>query len=188
MKNYKWPLMSNNILQNDKKVLVNFINRSNKFTNGPKVKEFEEKWSKWLGVKYSTFVNSGASANLISINILKELNHKKKEIILPAFTWSSDVVAVINAGFKPIFVDINIENLALNENLVKKKINKNTLAIFLTHAMGFTALSNKFLKLIKNKNIYLIEDVCESHGAKLGKKKLEHLVKFQIFHFIMGII
>ena len=69
MKNYKWPLMSNNILPNDKKVLVNFIYRSNKFTNGPKVKEFEKKWSKWLGVKYSTFVNSGASANLISTHI-----------------------------------------------------------------------------------------------------------------------
>ena len=186
MKNYKWPLMSNNILQNDKKVLVNFINRSNKFTNGPKVKEFEEKWSKWLGVKYSTFVNSGASANLISINILKELNYKKKEIILPAFTWSSDVVAVINAGFKPIFIDINFENLALNENLVKKKINKNTLAIFLTHAMGFTALSNKFLKLIKNKNIYLIEDVCESHGAKLGKKKAGTFGKISNFSFYYG--
>ena len=44
MKNYKWPLMSNNILQNDKKALVNFVNRSNKFTNGTKVKEFEKKW------------------------------------------------------------------------------------------------------------------------------------------------
>ena len=151
MKNYKWPLMSNNILQNDKKALVNFVNRSNKFTNGTKVKEFEKKWSKWLGVKYSTFVNSGASANLISINILKELNTKKKEIILPAFTWNSDVVSVINAGFKPIFVDINFENLALNENLVKKKINKNTLAIFITHAMGFNGLTDKFIKFIKKK-------------------------------------
>ena len=111
MKIYKWPLMSNNILANDKKALINFINRSNKFTNGPKVKEFEKKWSKWLGVKYSTFVNSGASANLISTHILKELNKSKKEIILPAFTWSSDVVSVINAGFKPVFVDINYENL-----------------------------------------------------------------------------
>ena len=171
MKNYKWPLMSNNILPKDKKVLVNFINRSNKFTNGPKVKEFEKKWSKWLGIKYSTFVNSGSSANLISTHILKELNNGKKEIILPAFTWSSDVVSVINAGFKPVFVDINFENLSLNENIIKKKINKNTLAIFLTHAMGYMGLSKKLLNLIKKKKIYLIEDVCESHGARLGAKK-----------------
>ena len=186
MKIYKWPLMSNNILPNDKKVLINFINRSNKFTNGPKVKEFEKKWSKWLGVKYSTFVNSGASANLISTHILKELNNGKKEIILPAFTWSSDVVSVINAGFKPVFVDINYENLALNEEIIKKKINKNTLAIFVTHAMGYIGLSRKLLNLIKNKKIYLLEDVCESHGAKLGTKKAGTFGLMSNFSFYYG--
>ena len=186
MKNYKWQLMSNNILLKDKNNLIQFIKKTNKFTNGPKVIEFEKKWSKWLGVKYSTFVNSGASANLISINILKELNNNKKEIILPAFTWSSDVVAVINAGFKPIFVDINFENLALNENLVRKKINKNTLAIFITHAMGFNGLTKKFVEFIKKKKIYLIEDVCESHGAKLGKKKAGTLGEISNFSFYYG--
>ena len=186
MKNYNCPLMSNSILPRDKKVLISFIKKSNKFTNGAKVIEFERKWSKWLGIKYSTFVNSGASANLISINILKELNKKKKEIILPAFTWSSDVVSVINAGFKPIFVDIKFENLALNEDLVKKKINKNTLAIFITHAMGFCGLSKKFIKLIRDKNIYLIEDACESHGAKLGKKKVGTFGEISNFSFYYG--
>jgi len=186
MKNYKWQLMSNNILLKDKNNLIQFIKKTSKFTNGPKVIEFEKKWSKWLGVKYSTFVNSGASANLISINILKELNNNKKEIILPAFTWSSDVVAVINAGFKPIFVDINFENLALNENLVRKKINKNTLAIFITHAMGFNGLTKKFVEFVKKKKIYLIEDVCESHGAKLGKKKAGTFGEISNFSFYYG--
>ena len=186
MKNYKWQLMSNNILLKDKNNLIQFIKKTNKFTNGPKVIEFEKKWSKWLGVKYSTFVNSGASANLISINILKELNNNKKEIILPAFTWSSDVVSVINAGFKPIFVDINFENLALNENLVRKKINKNTLAIFITHAMGFNGLTKKFVEFVKKKRIYLIEDVCESHGAKLGKKKAGTFGEISNFSFYYG--
>jgi len=186
MKNYKWQLMSNNILPKDKNNLIQFIKKTNKFTNGPKVIEFEKKWSKWLGVKYSTFVNSGASANLISINILKELNTKKNEVILPAFTWSSDVVSVINSGFKPIFVDINFENLALNENLVRKKINKKTLAIFITHAMGFNGLTQKFIKFIKKKKIYLIEDVCESHGAKLGKKKVGTFGEMSNFSFYYG--
>ena len=186
MKNYKWPLMSNSILPRDKKALISFIKKSNKFTNGAKVIEFERKWSKWLGIKYSTFVNSGASANLISINILKELNKKKKEIILPAFTWSSDVVSVINAGFKPVFVDINFENLALNEELVKKKINKNTLAIFLTHTMGFCGFSKVFVKLIRDKKIYLIEDACESHGAKLGKNKVGTFGEISNFSFYYG--
>ena len=154
MKKFNWPLMSNNITQNDKEILIKFIKSSDKFTNGEKVKQFEKKWSQWLGVKYSTFVNSGASANLVSLKILSELEKNKSEVIVPAFTWSSDVVSIINSGFKPIFVDINLKNLALDEESVKKKINKKTAAIFLTHAMGFVGLSKNFLNYInKKKNI-----------------------------------
>ena len=122
------------------------------------------------------------------MNLIEDINLDpiKKEIILPAFTWSSDVVSVINAGFKPVFVDINFENLALNENLVRKKINKNTLAIFITHAMGFIGLTKKFIKFIKKKKIYLIEDVSESHGARLGKKKAGTFGEISNFSFYYG--
>ena len=183
MKKFHWQLMSNNILQEDKKALINFIKSTSKFTNGIKVKEFEKKWSKWLGVKYSTFVNSGSSANLISIHVLKELKKNKTEVILPAFTWNSDIVSVINAGFKPVFVDIKLKNLALDEEQVKKKINKKTAAIFLTHAMGFPGLTSNFLKFIKKRKIFLIEDVCESHGAMLNNKKLGSLGNISNFSF-----
>ena len=175
--------MSNNILQEDKKALINFIKSTSKFTNGIKVREFEKKWSKWLGVKYSTFVNSGSSANLISIHVLKELKKNKTEVILPAFTWNSDVISVLNAGFKPVFVDIKLKNLALDEEQVKKKINKKTAAIFLTHAMGFPGISSNFLKFIKKRKIFLIEDVCESHGAMLNNKKLGSLGNISNFSF-----
>ena len=183
MKKFHWQLMSNNILQEDKKALINFIKSTSKFTNGIKVKEFEKKWSKWLGVKYSTFVNSGSSANLISIHVLKELKKNKTEVILPAFTWNSDVISVLNAGFKPVFVDIKLKNLALDEEQVKKKINKKTAAIFLTHAMGFPGISSNFLKFIKKRKIFLIEDVCESHGAMLNNKKLGSLGNISNFSF-----
>ena len=185
MKKFNWQLMTNNILAQDKKALISFIKSSNKFTNGPKVKEFEKKWSKWLGVKYCTFVNSGASANLLSLNIFKEINKNKNknEIIVPAFTWNSDIISVINAGFKPVFVDINLKNLALDEHLIEKKINKKTAAIFLTHAMGFVGLSNNLLKLINKKKIFLIEDVCESHGATFNGKKLGTFGNISNFSF-----
>ena len=78
----------------------------------------------------------------------------KKRDNITSFTWNSDVVSVINAGFKPVFVDINLENLALNEKIVSKKINKNTAAIFLTHAMGFIGLTKNFLNLVKKRKIF----------------------------------
>lgn len=185
MKKLNWPLMSNNINHLDKKRLINFIKNTNNFTNGDKVREFESKWSKWLGVKYSTFVNSGASANFLSLNILKELyEHKNRnEIILPSFTWNSDVVSVIASGLKPIFIDIKLDNLALDEEIIKKKINKKTLAVFVTHAMGFFGLSKNLINHLKKKNILIIEDVCESHGAKLEQKKAGSLGILSNFSF-----
>ena len=73
-------------------------------------------------------------------------------------------------NFKPVFVDINLNNLSMNLKQVKNKINKKTLAIFITHAQGFNGLDEELLKIIKKRKIHLIEDVCESHGAKFRKK------------------
>ena len=74
-------------------------------------------------------------------------------------------------GFKPVFVDIDLDTLSMSTDQVIKKINKKTLAVFITHAQGFNGLSNKLLTVLKKK-ITLIEDVCESHGAKHNNKKL----------------
>ena len=81
MKKINHKLMSSNFTRDDFKTLENFFKKANEntiLTQGPKVLEFEKKWSKWLGVKYSTFLNSGSSANLISLKILKIISKKKK--------------------------------------------------------------------------------------------------------------
>lgn len=163
--------MHNNITDSDLQEVISFLKKKPILTQNIKVQEFEKKWSKWLGVKYSIFVNSGASANFLTIASLKNLT-KKKEIIVPTLTWISDIVSVIQNGFKPIFVDINLKNLSMREDEIYKKINKNTAAVFITHAQGFNGLSAKLLKILKKKKIILIEDVCESHGAEFNKKKL----------------
>ena len=171
----KHSLMHNNFSKSDFSEVKKLFNKKNPIlTQSKKVSEFEKKWSKWLGVKYSTFVNSGSSANYISISLLKTINKNtnKNEIIVPSLTWISDISSVILNGFKPVFVDINLNNLSMNIDEVIKKVNKKTLAIFITHAQGFNGLNTKLLKFVKKKNIHLIEDVCESHGAKFKNKKL----------------
>jgi CDP-6-deoxy-D-xylo-4-hexulose-3-dehydrase len=173
MKNFKHSLMENNFSAEDIKKVIKHLKIKNVIlTQNKNVKLFEESWSKWLGVKYSVFVNSGSSANLLSITILKMLNKKKKDVILPALTWSSDVYSVIQNNLKPVFVDINLNNLSMNLDEAKKKINKKTLAVFITHAQGFNGLTKSFIKHLEKKKIPLIEDVCESHGATLNGKKL----------------
>ena len=169
----KYPLMKNNILRSDLDHLIKFLKKKDPIlTQSKNVKLFEKRWSSWLGVKYSVFVNSGSSANLLSIGILKTEFPKGGEIIVPTFTWVSDIVSLIHYGFTPVFVDIDLKNLSMNEENIFKKINKKTRAVFLTHAQGFNGLSNKILKILKQKKIYLIEDVCESHGASFKNKKL----------------
>ena len=168
-------LMENNFIKEDFDNTIRLLKKKNPIlTQSKYVELFEKKWSKWLGVKYSTFVNSGSSANFITISILKYLNKntKKNEIIVPTLTWVSDINSVMLNNFKPIFVDINLSNLSMNEEQVLKKINKKTLAIFITHAQGFNGLSENLINVLKRKKIHLIEDVCESHGATFKKKKL----------------
>ena len=183
----KHALMENNITNEDNRSVIKFLKKNPILTNNKKVLEFEKNWSRWLGIKYSIFVNSGSSANLLSISYLKTI-FKKGEIIVPSLTWVSDVTSILYNGFTPVFVDINLNNLGANFESIKKNINKKTIGIFLTHALGFNALSEDLLKLLKKKKIFLIEDVCESHGAKFKKKNLALLEKFQIFHSIMPII
>lgn len=163
--------MHDNITLQDRKVAANFLLKNNIFTQSKKVKEFETSWSKWLGVKYSVFVNSGSSANFLTMLAIKYLYGTGK-VIVPPLTWNSDIVSVIKNDFKPVFVDINLDNLAMNNDEVIKKLDKNTKAVFLTHAQGFNGLTDKLINELRKRKIILIEDVCESHGARHKNKKL----------------
>ena len=174
--------MYDNISIEDRKIAANYLRKSNIFTQSKKVKEFEQKWSKWLGVKYSVFVNSGSSANYLTFLAIKII-YGTGEVIVPPLTWNSDINAVIQNNFKPKFVDINLNTLSMDPNKVIKNLNKNTKAVFLTHAQGFNGLTDELLKSLNKKKILLIEDVCESHGATFKNKKLGSFGKISNFSF-----
>ena len=161
----KWPLMNNNLLRVDLDSVIELLKQDDpKLTNGPKIREFEEIWSKWLGVEYSVMLNSGASANDLTMLALRE-TLGSCEVIVPALTWVSDIASVLNYGHTPIFVDINPNTLGMATDLILKSITPKTKAVFLTHILGFNALTDELLNELKTRDILLIEDVCESHGA-----------------------
>lgn len=162
----RYPLMRNNILREDLDAVIEHLQQDDPIlTNGPKVREFEAAWSKWLGVKYSVFVNSGASANLLSMAIIKMRHPEGGEVIVPTLTWISDIASVIQNGFTPVFVDTDPRSLAMDTEGVIAKLTDKTRAVFLTHAQGFDGITDELLDALKKRNIPLIEDVCESHGA-----------------------
>lgn len=185
MKQYRWPLIQSNMNQSDKNQLIRFIQKSDRFTQGPQVRKFEEQWSQWLGVRHSLFVSSGSAANFLTLSGLRDL-YGVGEVIVPPLTWVSDIVSVIENGFTPVFVDINPQTLALDFEQLKKKLNKKTKAVFLTHILGLNGVNSKLLQLLKEKNIPLIEDACESHGAHFGKKKIGSLGYASNFSFYYG--
>ena len=132
---------------------------------------FEAEWSAWLGAKYSVFVNSGASANVITMAALKHFRGQG-EVIVPPLTWVSDIASVLHAGLEPVFVDIDPRTLALDTNQVLDRLTPRTRAVFLTHILGYNGLNQRLLDELKARNIHLIEDVCESHGATFQGRKL----------------
>jgi CDP-6-deoxy-D-xylo-4-hexulose-3-dehydrase len=165
--------MRNNILREDLDEVIAYLKQDDPvLTHGSNVRAFEKEWSQWLGVKYSVMVNSGASANLLTMTILKIRYPQGGEVIVPPLTWISDIASVIQNGFTPVFVDIDPHSLAMDTNQVLSKLSGKTRAVFLTHVQGFDGLTDELVNELRVREIPLVEDVCESHGATHKARKL----------------
>ncbi len=165
------PLMHNNISRNDLDCVIDFLKDDPILTQSKNVRAFEEEWSQWLGTKYSVFVNSGSSANILTMAALRYLKGDG-EVIVPTLTWVSDITSVLYAGLKPVFVDIDLHHLGMSEAAILGAITDKTRAVFITHVLGFNALSDRLLAELKQRGVLLIEDVCESHGATHNGQRL----------------
>ena len=178
-----WPLMKNNIARSDLDAVTHFLAQNDPIlTQSTNVAAFEQEWSDWLGVKHSVMVNSGASANLITMAALS-LTRGLGEVVVPTLTWVSDVASVIQSGFTPVFVDIDPKTLGMSTAEVLKCLSSRTRAVFLTHVLGFNAIEQALLDELSNRGIPLIEDVCESHGATFNGKKLGSIGLMSNFSF-----
>ena len=166
------PLMKNNIARADLDAVIAYLSQDDPpLTHSKQTLDFEREWSEWLGVKYSTFVNSGASANLLTMAALKEM-YGTGEVIVPPLTWVSDIAAVLQNGFTPVFVDIDRRTLGMDTAQVLDKLTPDTRAVFITHILGYNALTQQLLDELERRSVPLIEDVCESHGATFNGRKL----------------
>jgi CDP-6-deoxy-D-xylo-4-hexulose-3-dehydrase len=175
----RYPLMKNNILREDLLPVIDLLSEVDpQLTAGPRVAEFEDAWSDWLGVKYSVFVNSGSSANLACLAYLKQKFPDGGKVVVPPFTWSSDISSTLWMGFTPLFVDISLNTLGLSGTQVIDQLKKDEdiVAVFLTHAQGLNGLDESLRDYCAENSVFLIEDVCESHGVSLrnGKKAGAH--------------
>jgi CDP-6-deoxy-D-xylo-4-hexulose-3-dehydrase len=178
--------MKNSLTFMDKVRLVSFILGTDQYTNGKKVREFEAAWSKWLGCKYSLYVSSGSTANLLLVAAVKELFKVPNgaRVLLPANTWVTNVSPIIQLGLEPVFADISLEHFSFDvERLVPDKTIK---IVFVTHLLGLDA-PMEALKDLYPEAIF-IEDICESHGVTGpdGVRRGSHSSTGSTFSFYYG--
>jgi CDP-6-deoxy-D-xylo-4-hexulose-3-dehydrase len=168
MKKTPWLLMNNAISFREKVKLALFVLSTNKFTNGPKVREFEGLWSKWVGSKHSLFVSSGSTANSLLIAAIKEkynLNDGDK-VLVPSCTWMTSVAPIFQNKLTPVFVDISLDDYCINiDDLERiKEIHPDIKLVFTTHLLGFHSDIQKIREIFPD--ALVAEDCCEAHGVR----------------------
>ena len=154
-------------------------------------REFEKRFAKYLGVKYALMVNSGSSANLLALFALINPKAKKRlksldECIIPTICWSTSLWPIIQAGLKPVFVDVDLKTFNINLDDLKRKITKKTKAILTVHVLGNSTNMDELKRIVKKRNLCLIEDTCESLGSKYGSKFLGSFGRFGTFSFFVS--
>ncbi|MCM8832698.1 MAG: DegT/DnrJ/EryC1/StrS family aminotransferase [Candidatus Omnitrophica bacterium] len=153
------------------KKLVNEILDTKRVSQGKYVREFEEKFAKLVGSKYAVAVSSGTDAIALALSVMYDYGAKRgDEVILPSLTFVGTANAVLIAGFKPIFVDVEFDTLNINPEKIEEKITEKTKAILVVHLMGKAAKIDKILNIARKYNLFLIEDAAEAHGAKYKDK------------------
>ena len=183
-----WKLQENILEDKDKDYLVDFIRTTERFTQFEKVKQFETAWSQWQGIKFSTYVNSGSSADLIMLDAVKEYYNFEDgaEVLVPAVTWTTNITSVIQTNLKPVFVDVNLNDFSFDYEKLEKAVTVKTKIILITHLIGIPANINKIKAIAEKHNLIILEDCCESHGATFNGNKIGNFGLASTFSFYWG--
>lgn len=155
---------------------INSVIKRDTYTMGNSVKQFEQDFAKFTQNKYCVMVNSGSSANLLAIAALfyKKENPLKRgdEVIVPAVSWATTYYPLYQYGLKLKFVDVDKYTLNFDIEELKKAVTDKTRLIFAVNLLGNPNDYDAIKNIIGNRNIYLLEDNCESLGGKYKEKQL----------------
>ncbi|MFH0969680.1 MAG: UDP-4-amino-4,6-dideoxy-N-acetyl-beta-L-altrosamine transaminase [Patescibacteria group bacterium] len=144
--------------------------KSDFLTTGPKVLEFEKKFAIYVGAKYAVAVSSGTAA--LHLACLAVGLKKGDEIITSPMTFAASANCALYCGAKPVFVDINVKNGLIEENLIEKKINSKTKIIIPVHYTGLPCEMEKIKEIAGKHNLIVIEDACHALGAEYKNTRI----------------
>ena len=170
-----------NELSDDINEAVSNIFQKSSFIMGENVKNFEQEFSSYLGIKHSISVGNGTDALVIA---LKALNiGPGDEVITTPFTFFSTAESIARVGAIPVFVDVELTSYNIDTNKIEEKITEKTKAILPVHIFGNPCDMIKINNIAKKHNLFVIEDACQAVGAKIGDKMIGTLSDIACFSF-----
>jgi len=162
----KYPLAKETINTEDINYLIDWLKTEPRLTKDELTQEFEQKWAEYIGTKYSVFVNSGSSANLLMVYALKEMGKLKGKVIVPSVGWITTISPLIQFGIEPIMVDADKKTFGIDleqtEFLLKTE---DISAIMFVQVLGVPHYKEELLNLSKKYNVPLLEDGCAALGS-----------------------
>ena len=181
-------LTDNTITLKNISSLINWLKKNPKLTKGDLTIKFEKLFKIWIKRKYSIFVNSGSSANLLIAQGLLEANMLRNKIaIAPAVSWVTTVTPFLQMGYDVKLCDCDKLNLGLDINHLEKLCRKyRPSVLILVHVLGHSNNMRVIQKICKKYKIKIIEDSCEALGSTYGNKKLGTLGLASSFSFYYG--
>ena len=212
----RYDLAVNTISQSDLEKVISWLRQYPKLTMGDETKRFEEKWSKWLGVKHSVMCNSGASANLLmyaaldpGFASLPDLGQGgspplarlrkasaearaagksgNRKVVVPATGWPTDIAPAIQFGWKPIMCESDPRTFGLDPNCLEKILKKeHPAAVVMVHVLGVPADMTAIMSLKKKYGFMLLEDACAAHGARHKGRLVGTFGDISVFSFYYG--
>lgn len=176
MPKYNWPLATNTFTYWDRiKIALFFLNKSNRWTQDKYVREYERKIADYVGAQYAVFVSSGSAANQLIAQYIKDdlvkngQWEKRNKVVLSAVSWQTNASVWIREGFEPIFVDIQLEDFAMDNDQLKLVLDmrgEEIACVFPTAVLGYTPNIHHYKRLQKAYGVRFCLDSCENFFGK----------------------
>ena len=162
----KYPLAKETITEVEIQRLIEWLKTNPRLTKGELTVEFEKKWAEYIGTKYSVFVNSGSSANLLMIYTLKEMGKLKGKVIVPSVGWVTTISPLLQFGIEPIMVDADKKTFGIDLEQTEELLKTEDIsAIIFVQVLGVPHYKEELLKLSEKYNVPLLEDSCAALGS-----------------------
>ncbi|MDA1194382.1 MAG: DegT/DnrJ/EryC1/StrS aminotransferase family protein [Planctomycetota bacterium] len=183
-----WRLAEDTLCTAEIHALADWLKRGERLTQGEKIKQFERAWASWVGSADSVFVSSGTTANFALVACAAELVERDTPRVgVSAVTWSTNVSPSLLMGHEVVVFDVDPRTLGLDEAQVCAAIEADEIDIlFVTHLLGLDALTPTILATAEEHGVIVLEDCCESHGARHGAAKVGTLGLGGTFSFYFG--